>query len=296
MPQPAGNFRARRRGNVQNCRHAPVPTKKALFKDGIVRMSNAVPIRPASTILLLRDGASGLEVFMVVRHHQIDFASGALVFPGGRIDPDDTIVAENPARYADVAGLDASGRAFRVGAIRETFEECGVLLARPRGSTALIDGARCAALSAQAKDLPFSGLIEQEDLVLALDLLTPYAHWITPPVVPKRFDTHFFVAAAPVDHLAEHDGREAVDSVWINPGHALREQQAGNYTIIFPTRLNLKMLDESKSVDAAIAAARARRIVSVLPEATTLNGERALRIPLEAGYGGDVFATGGDKL
>ena len=257
-------------------------------------MTNSVPIRPASTILLLRDGASGLEVFMVVRHHQIDFASGALVFPGGKIDPPDDVLAADAARCADVAGLDPAARAFRVAAIRETFEECGVLLARPRGSDALVDGQRCAALAASGKT--FADMLADEDLVLALDLLTPYAHWITPPVVPKRFDTHFFLAAAPADQLAVHDGGESVDSVWVNPGHALREQEAGNYTIIFPTRMNLKMLDASPTVAAAIGAAQARRIVSVLPEPTTLNGERALKIPLEAGYGGDVFAVGGDRL
>jgi 8-oxo-dGTP pyrophosphatase MutT (NUDIX family) len=254
------------------------------------------PPRPSSTILLLRDGASGLEVFMVVRHHQIDFASGALVFPGGSLDPEDARIAADPARCAEVPGLDAAARAFRVGAIRETFEECGVLLARPRGDAALVDGARCARLVADAASRSFAEMLAAEDLVLALDLLTPYAHWITPPVVPKRFDTHFFLAAAPADQLAVHDGGESVDSVWINPGRALREQEAGNYTIIFPTRLNLKMLDESASVAEAFAAARARTIVTVLPELTRLGDERALRIPIEAGYGGDVFPTGADKV
>ena len=254
------------------------------------------PVRLASTILLLRDGAAGLEVFMVVRHHQIDFASGALVFPGGSLDPEDAALAADAVRGAAVDGLDVAARAFRVAAIRETFEECGVLLARPRGSAALVDGARCARLVAGAARRTFADMLADEDLVLALDLLTPYAHWITPPVVPKRFDTHFFLAAAPPDQLAMHDGGESVDSVWINPGQALREQEAGNYTIIFPTRLNLRMLDASTSVADALAAARARKIVTVLPELTKLGDERALRIPLEAGYGGDVFPTGADKV
>lgn len=259
-------------------------------------MNAPAPVRLASTILLLRDGAEGLEVFMVVRHHQIDFASGALVFPGGSLDADDSTLAADPTRYADAPGLDAAARAFRIAAIRETFEECGVLLARPRGSTALVDGARCAKLVASAASRSFAAMLAEEDLVLALDILTHYAHWITPPLVPKRFDTHFFLAAAPSDQLAMHDGGESVDSVWINPGRALREQQAGNYTIIFPTRLNLKMLDESRTVAEAMAAARARKIVTVLPEPAKLGDERALRIPLEAGYGGEVFPVGNDRL
>src|SRR5262245_44562020 len=91
-------------------------------------------VRPASTMLLLRDGAAGMEVFMVVRHHQIDFASGALVFPGGSIDADDAVVARDPVLSGPHAGLDEAAVGFRVGAVRETFEECGILLAREKGS------------------------------------------------------------------------------------------------------------------------------------------------------------------
>ena len=124
-------------------------------------MNAPAPVRLASTILLLRDGAEELEVFMVVRHHQIDFASGALVFPGGSLDPDDSALAADPTRYADAPGLDATARAFRIAAIRETFEECGVLLARPRGSTALIDGARCAKLVAAAASRSFAAMLAE---------------------------------------------------------------------------------------------------------------------------------------
>src|SRR5436190_18656845 len=98
----------------------------------------AVAVRPASTILLLRDAADGMEVFMVVRHHQIDFASGALVFPGGSIDADDHEIAKTPELCGASGGLDAAALAFRIGAVRETFEECGILLARANGSNALV--------------------------------------------------------------------------------------------------------------------------------------------------------------
>ena len=248
-------------------------------------MEEIIIARPAATVLLVRDGANGLEVFMVVRHHKIDFASGALVFPGGSVDPGDYANAAHPALSSANAGLDERGRALRVAAIRETFEECGVLLARPRGADALIDGERCAAIGAQAKGRSFAELIAAEDLSLALDALTPFAHWITPPIMPKRFDTHFYIAAAPRDQLARHDGEELVDSTWINPLRALAEADAGTFTMVLPTRLNVQMLSESPDAASALAAARTRRIVTVEPKAVRTEAGFELSIPSEAGYG-----------
>jgi 8-oxo-dGTP pyrophosphatase MutT (NUDIX family) len=252
-------------------------------------MDGAVVARPAATVILVRDGASGLEVFMVERHRQIEFASGALVFPGGGVDEADFAIAADPARGRPPAGLDQTSRALRVAAIRETFEECGVLLARPRGSAALVDGARGAAIAAAAPGRSFAELIAAEDLALALDVLTPFAHWITPAILPKRFDTHFFIAAAPADQLARHDGSESVDSVWINPTRALSEADAGRFTIVSPTRLNIQMLGAQNDVASALAAARARRIVTVEPVATPTATGFTMTIPIEAGYGGDTF-------
>ena len=254
-------------------------------------MDETVAARPASTVLLVRDGASGLEVFMVVRHHKIDFASGALVFPGGSVDPGDFTVAADPAHWTADATLDERGRALRVAAIRETFEECGVLLARPRGSTALVDRARCAAIAAKAPGPSFAELLATEDLSLALDALTPFAHWITPPVMPKRFDTHFYIVAAPPDQIALHDGSESVDSTWINPLRALTDADAGTYTMVFATRLNVRMLGESRDVASAVATARARRVVTVEPKAVKSEAGLTLTIPREAGYGEQTVFT-----
>ena len=102
-------------------------------------MTEPIPVRPAATVLLVRDGMTGLEVFMVVRHHKIDFASGALVFPGGSVDAGDYTIAADPTLCGPATGLDERNRASRVAAVRETFEECGVLLARPRGSEEGLD-------------------------------------------------------------------------------------------------------------------------------------------------------------
>jgi len=254
-------------------------------------MNEGLSARPASTVLLVRDGASGLEVFMVVRHREIDFASGALVFPGGAVEPDDHAIAADPARCGPVAGLDERARALRVAAVRETFEECGVLLARPRGSTLMIDGALSAAIGAKAKGRSFAETIAAEDLELALDALTPFAHWITPAIVPKRFDAHFYVVAAPAGQLALHDGSESVDSTWINPTRALADAKAGKYTLVFATRLNVQMLAQSRDVASALAAARARRIVAVEPAATKTESGYVFRLPIEAGYGAGPFVA-----
>ena len=239
---------------------------------------------PSSTLLLLRDGASGLEVFMVKRHHQIDFASGALVFPGGKVDPHD----RDPRVRAlcdGSAGIDDDRLSLAACAIREGFEESGILLARGPGG--LVDGARATALAPWREPLNASqkGLAEfltTEHLRLAVDALVPFAHWITPSFMPKRFDTHFYLAAAPEGQLGRHDGSESVDSVWVNPNEAIGDKR---WTIIFPTRMNLIKLGRSKTVAEALATARATPVVTVEPVVEVIEGQQMLTIPEAAGYG-----------
>ena len=137
---------------------------------------------------------------MVVRHHQIDFASGALVFPGGKADPQDFDDALIP--YLRGAEADTDMRAAQVSAIREAFEECGILLAREAGSDDIISGARLAELQSAREpmnkgDIALLDFLQNEKLELACDTLTHFAHWITPPMMPKRFDTHFYLAIPP---------------------------------------------------------------------------------------------------
>jgi 8-oxo-dGTP pyrophosphatase MutT (NUDIX family) len=237
----------------------------------------------------VRDGSSDLEVFVVERHHQIDFAGGATVFPGGKVEEWD----QDPGlreRCAGAGGLDEAALGFRVAAIREAFEECGVLLARPKGSREMISMARLADLLKRYRDdvrrhrVSLAQIARAEDLELACDLLVPFAHWITPEGMPKRFDTHFFLVAAPPDQFAAHDGTESVDSTWLSPRRALEEADAGRRQIIFPTRMNLAKLGRSHSVSEAIAAAKQAPIVTVLPRVERGAGGPILRIPAEAGY------------
>jgi 8-oxo-dGTP pyrophosphatase MutT (NUDIX family) len=243
---------------------------------------------PAATLLLLRDTPSGLEVFMVVRHHQIDFAAGALVFPGGKVaDADrDPSLAVHCAHSEQTLAPETI--ALRVAAIRESFEESGILLARRRGSRQLMPADDVARLDTSCRSSLAAGamsmldLVVAEELELACDLLVPFARWITPEIMPKRYDTYFFLAAVPETQIAIHDGSEAVDSVWVSPREVLAAADAGRFTVIFPTRMNLAKLSRSRSVAEAITTARAARIVTVLPEVDLTSG--VLRIPAEAGY------------
>jgi 8-oxo-dGTP pyrophosphatase MutT (NUDIX family) len=250
----------------------------------------AVP-RPAATVLLLRDGATGIEVFMQVRHQDMKFAAGALVFPGGRVDPEDHTIAADATLSPATAGLDPLAGSLRVAAIRETYEESGVLLACPRGTSALLSAERLRTIDPRGRS--FAQLLADEQLVLAVDLLVQFAHWITPIQNPRRFDTHFFAIAAPEDQLAAHDGAESVDSMWITPRDVIAGSEAGRFKLVFATLMNLRRLDRSATVEAALRAAAETPVVAVTPELVA-RGEgniRQMRIPTEAGYGGDLFTV-----
>jgi 8-oxo-dGTP pyrophosphatase MutT (NUDIX family) len=245
----------------------------------------AVPV-PAATILLLRDGEQGLEVFMVKRHHQIDFVAGALVFPGGKLEKGDSDAALD--RHLDGgAEWTAEMRALGAGAIREAFEESGILLARDARSGGLVTPERLDELQhyralLEKREAVLADVLEKEGLRLALDQLVHFAHWITPANMPKRFDTHFFLASSPVGHLGSHDGHESVDSAWITPNDAISDRKKWN--VIFPTKLNLMKLDDSKTVAEAIAAARKTKVLAVTPWVENGPDGQMLRIRTDAGY------------
>jgi 8-oxo-dGTP pyrophosphatase MutT (NUDIX family) len=252
--------------------------------------------RPASTVLLLRDGTAGeIEVFMMVRHHQIEFSSGALVFPGGSVDAGDQEIIATPELYAGGEGLDTATLSFRIAGVRETFEESGILLARPRGSRELVDAKQAAVIEAGHRvalsegKTTFARVLAETSMVLALDELVAYAHWVTPQGMPKRFDTWFFLAAAPSDQMGAHDGKESTESIWLSPREAVAGGESGRFKLPFPTTRNLIRLGKQPNVKAALDDARGRLVVTVMPVMTRLNGDRQLRIPREAGYDGELF-------
>ena len=247
--------------------------------------NKAAEIKPAATILLLRDDPA-FEVLMVKRHHQIDFASGALVFPGGKSHAGD----HDPAWADHVLGweaYDAEQRGLRIAAIREVFEEAGILLAKRRDGRPM-SGEACPMEVRQAVDAgttAFLDVVRGLEARLDLSALTVFARWITPPLTPKRFDTWFYAVSAPAEQLAACDGRETVDAEWIAPSEALRLAAAGERKVIFPTRMNLKLLAEAGGAEDAVGRAAARTLVTVQPQIQERPSGRVLVLPSDAGYG-----------
>lgn len=240
--------------------------------------------RPAATVLLVRDQPE-FQVLMVKRHHQIDFASGALVFPGGKTHEGDADQrwAEHAIGWHD---LDPVQRTLRVGAIREAFEETGILLAQTAQGAPFEDPCDAAVRSAvDAGEVAFFDIVRELGVHLRLDELAIFARWITPTIMPKRFDTWFYAMSAPPGQVAACDGRETVDAEWISPSEAIRLAASGERTIIFPTLMNLKLLAEAESAQDCLARAWQRKLVTVLPEVSVENGEPVLVIPPNAGYG-----------
>ena len=246
--------------------------------------------RLSATALLVRD-RDEMEVLMVERHYQIDFAAGALVFPGGKSSDDDALAGW---RMRADGVFDERQTVARIAAVREVFEESGVLLARSeaaRGEGAPLVGAdmveRLAAMrgAVDRGEQSFLELFVQHELVAALDTLVHFGHWITPDMMPKRFDTHFYIAKMPSGQVASADGRETTDARWLAPKAALALNEAGKATIIFPTRMNLDKLARAKSCDDAIARFSGAPVMTVLPKVSeTDKGEPCLLIPAEADY------------
>jgi 8-oxo-dGTP pyrophosphatase MutT (NUDIX family) len=249
-------------------------------------------VRPAATVLVLRDSSAGPQVFMVRRMEGAAF-SGAHVFPGGRVDTGDHGVADRgwcdgieaaERQLADLTPVEAV--AYHVAAVRELFEEAGVLLARDRSS-------RFVSLAAAADHERFKQYrrdvhagartlretAECEDLRLALDALIVYAHWVTPPVDTARFDTRFFVARVPSDQTPAHDETETTHSAWITPAEAIEAAERREIVLPPPTWTTLRELEQFESVDAALAWSRARRIQRREPLLVVESGQRMLVMP-----------------
>jgi 8-oxo-dGTP pyrophosphatase MutT (NUDIX family) len=241
----------------------------------------AVPIRPAATVMLVRDADAdadagdglGIEVFMLRRTLAAVFGSGMYVFPGGKVETSD--------------GLDVD-RAHRLAAIRECFEEAGVLLAR-NASGAFVDDGHPALDHREAihdGTAELLALCAEHDLTPAIDEMVWVAHWITPIGEQRRFDTRFYLVPAPGGQAHSHDDSETIDSLWVSPAEALRRQAAGELTMMPPTVKNLQFLAEHASVDAVMAAARVLpEPPCILPRIRFVDGAIAgVVLPGEPGY------------
>jgi 8-oxo-dGTP pyrophosphatase MutT (NUDIX family) len=220
--------------------------------------------RQAATVLLLRDGVPGLEVYLLRRTKGMPFAGGMTAYPGGGVDERDgdteiAWVGPSPAQWAQAFGGDERiARELVCAAVREMFEEAGVLLAGdPQDGSVVPDVSgddweeqRQALLT---RDLSLTELLAGRGLALRSDLLRPFAHWITPPVEPRRYDTKFFAAALPVGQEARHVSGEADEASWLTPSAALAEVSAGVRPMMPPTIHTLGQLDRFPDVAAALA-------------------------------------------
>ncbi|MGU3586333.1 NUDIX hydrolase [Rhodococcus sp. C26F] len=222
----------------------------------------AVPIRDASTVMLVRDSARGVEVFLQRRVVGMDFAGGMTVFPGGGVDPSDTDAevrwtGPDVTWWAERFGIgEAQARALVLAAVRETFEECGVLLAGPTEDSVVADTGDYAEARRllEARELSFGDFLEKEQLVLRADLLRPQANWITPLGERRRYDTRFFVAAVPEGQRADGNTSETDLVQWQTAEEALADWRSGRCILLPPTWSQLSILSGFATVADLMAA------------------------------------------
>lgn len=268
-------------------------------------VADEVPAVDASTILLVRDRdgepaeRGSLEVLLLARHLDADFAGGALVFPGGKVSAADRLLPRGRWRGRPLAewreplgvATDEDALGLLVAAVRETFEEVGILLASREDAAPVraVDLATPSFVEARARlasrgdDDDWLAWLEHERLVLDLDALALWSWWVTPIGQHRRFDTRFFIAAMPPDQVPEHDAVEATDVTWARPFEALAAQERGEVTIIFPTRRNLRALARYATSAEALAAARGGQVDQrrILPLVVRLHGRVMVQHPDE---------------
>ncbi|QDL39058.1 MBL fold metallo-hydrolase [Rhodoferax sediminis] len=238
------------------------------------------PLRPAATVLLLRDSPQGIEVLMTRRSMTASFAPGAYVFPGGGVDALDASAHAQATRRPGQSELHLTQA---IAAIRESFEELGILLAR-RADGALADAGDIAALD---RKTPFAAQCAAHGLTLAADEVFVLAHWITDRDLPRRFDVPFLVARMPTGQIPVADETEQFEPVWVRPADALARHQAGSFFIIFPTIRTLERLQAFATVDALLTACAATEqpLWTSCPRAGLLAGKEARYMEHEHPYG-----------
>jgi 8-oxo-dGTP pyrophosphatase MutT (NUDIX family) len=245
------------------------------------------PLRDAATVIILRDSPDGLEVFLVKRHGLSDVLGGAYVFPGGKLDDSDAQLDEALHLDQPVADLHTAlaepglppqlAKGLYVAALREAFEECGVLFAQDAAPS------QCDALARQLKDgRMFNLALAEANLRLHTRAVAPWSRWITPKmpsISSKRFDTRFFVAALPEGQIASHDNVETTQSVWLKPRTALEQYWSREIEMAPPQIMTLAHLSRFADVASALAAARSGAPLLIQPEPFDEGGERVLTYP-----------------
>ncbi len=250
--------------------------------------------KDASTVVLVRDGTSGPEVFLQRRVKAMAFAAGMTVFPGGGVDPSDAgaeiaWAGPDPGWWAQRFAVDrARAQALVCAAVRETFEECGVLLAGPTADSVVSDTAayRGARERLERRELSLGQFLAEEKLVLRADLLRPWDNWITPVVEPRRYDTYFFVAVLPEGQRADGATSEANEVAWRTPADALDRWRAGHEILLPPTWTQLSSIAEFSSTAEVLGATRT--ITPIMPIFEPVEGKPMLQFPNNARYFADT--------
>jgi 8-oxo-dGTP pyrophosphatase MutT (NUDIX family) len=239
--------------------------------------------RPASTVILIRDATPSPQVYLLRRTASMAFAAGMSVFPGGRVDPADEAVADGwtgpaPREFAARLGCDDEmAVAFVAAAVRETFEESGVLLAGPDADSVVADTSgddwEAERVALEGRALSFSDFLHGRGLTLRADLLGVWAHWITPEFERRRYDTRFFVAALPEGQKTRDVSGESDEVAWMLPADAVRQVDAGEMAMLPPTYLSCQEIAAYPRVAAVLDAAGEREIRPILPR-MRIEGDR----------------------
>ncbi|MGH9293386.1 MAG: NUDIX hydrolase [Acidimicrobiales bacterium] len=275
----------------------------------------AVALRDAATVMLVRDrdecrparrdlnagagagGSPGMEVLMLRRNLESTWVGGAHLFPGGALDAEDRSAemasfcrGRSDAEASAVMGVVEGGGAFFVAAVRECFEEAGILLAATgAGPVSFSDPADARRFEEHrrrlnAGEVSLASICRDEGLVLELDRLGYFSHWITPEGSPRRYDTRFFVAVVPEHQEALCDDHEVVDSIWIEPGDALERHAAGEIDLLLPTTKNLEAISRFTAADDLLAAAAAVDVPAIQPRLAVEGPGVRIMLPGDPGY------------
>lgn len=290
---------------AQPDRPALPPNLPAMFRDTSGRLPDSMvdavrgladgsvqPATPkhAATVVLLRDGAAGVEAYLLRRVQSMAFAAGMTVFPGGSVDPRDSELPDAAFHGIDLdawtgpLGADRSlAAALACAAVRETFEESGVMLAGTPDGALVADTSgddwESDRLALLDRSLSLAAMLTRRGLVLRADLLRPWAHWITPEIEPRRYDTRFFVAALPSGQRTRDVGGEADRVAWRRPVDALHDAEAGEVAMLPPTAFTLAELSAYDTVADVLAAGSRRDIQTVLPRLVVTGDTARLLLP-----------------
>jgi len=249
-----------------------------------------VAARDASTVVLLRDRGASVQAYLLRRQTSMAFAAGMYVFPGGGVDirdadPTPAWSGPSPAQWAARLGVDETlARELVSAAVRETFEESGVLLAGPSPQSVVADVSsddwEADRRALESRELAFADLLGRRNLTLRTDLLAAWTHWITPEFEPRRYDTRFFVAALPAGQRTREILGEADRVTWMSPAEAVAAVDSGAMSMLPPTYVTCSELAGFNSCSAVLAAASDRAISPILPRLIAEDGQLLLETDL----------------